>query len=136
MCCWSGHRGLRRLHKPDSRNETVASSRNGGDESPPALTVAKSAAHCADLNLQIRFFHERLRPNSGYEFLFADNLAGAFDQSGQDVKRPVAEPRRHIAFEQEPPRHKEPERAKGDRASIHGAAYRVPRFYSILLDPR
>src|SRR5580700_10739718 len=135
MCCWSGHRGLRRLHKPDSRNETVASSRNGGDESPPALTVAKSAAQSAHLNLQIRFFHEHLLPNSGYEFLFADNLAGAFDQSGQDVKRAVAEPRWRIALEQEPLRYKEPERAKGDHASIHGAAYRVPRFYSILLDP-
>src|SRR5271155_1669436 len=136
MRCCSGCRSLRRFHNPDSRNETVASSRNRGDKSPPTLTVDKGAAQGADLNLQIRFFHERLRPNSGYEFLFADNLAGAFDQSGQDVKRPVAEPRRHIAFEQEPPRYKEPKRAKGDRASIHGAAYRVPRFYSILLDPR
>ena len=135
MHCCSGYRSLRRLHKPDWRNETVASSRNVGDESPPALTVAKGAAQSADLHLQIRFFHERLLPNSGHEFLFADNLAGAFDQSCQDVKRAVAEPRWRIALEQEPLRYKEPKRAKGDRASIHGAAYRVPRFYSILLDP-
>src|SRR5580658_11176409 len=124
MCCCSGHRRLRRLHKPDSRNETVASSRNGGDESPPALTVAKGAAQSADLNLQIRFFHERLLPNSGYEFLFADNLAGAFDQSCQDVERAVAQARWRIALEQEPSLYKELKRSKGDRASIHGAAYR------------
>src|ERR1700691_1328136 len=136
MCCWSGHRGLRRLHKPDSRNETVASSRNGGDESPPALTVAKSAAQSADLNLQIRFFHEHLLPNSGYEFLFADNLAGAFDQSGQDVKRAVAEPRwrsvspssRSLCSTKSRNGPKEIARPP------MGLGYRVPRFYSILLD--
>src|ERR1700688_4335628 len=135
MHCCCGYRSLRRLYKRDWRNETVASSRNGGDESPPALTVAKGAAQSADLHLQIRFFHERLLPNSGHEFLFADNLAGAFDQSCQDVKRAVAEPRWRIALEQEPSLYKELKRSKGDRSSIHGAAYRVPRFYSILLDP-
>jgi hypothetical protein len=123
MHCCSGYRSLRRLYKRDWRNETVASSRNVGDESPPALTVAKGAAQSADLNLQIPFFHERLLPNSGYEFLFADNLAGAFDQSRQDVKRAVAEPRGRIALEQEPLRYKEPKRAKRDRASIHGAVH-------------
>src|ERR1700722_12876875 len=121
MHCCSGYRSLRRLYKRDWRNETVASSRNGGDESSPALTVAKGAAQSADLNLQIRFFHELFGPTSGYEFVFAYNLAGAFDQSGQDVKRAVAEPHWRIALEQEPLRYKEPERAKGDRASIHEA---------------
>jgi hypothetical protein len=44
------------------------------------------------LNLQIRFFHERCWPGSGDQLLLADYLAGAFDQSGQDVEGATAQP--------------------------------------------
>src|SRR5689334_25437160 len=86
-----------------------------------ALAVAEGAAQGADLDLQVRFFDERSRPGSGYQLLLADHLAGAFDQGGQDVEGAAAEPHRLVALEQEPPRRKQPERAKRDRASVHGS---------------
>jgi hypothetical protein len=84
------------------------------------LAVAEGAAQRADLNLQIRFLDERLRPSPSYQFFFADHLAGAFDQSSQDVEGAAAEPHRLVALEQETLLCKEPERAKRDRVSIHG----------------
>ena len=90
-----------------------------------ALAVAEGAAQGADLNLQIRFFDEGLRPDAGDQFLLADHLAGAFDQSGQNVEGAAAEPHRLVALEQEPLRRKEPERAKRDRVSVHGAGRRT-----------
>jgi hypothetical protein len=85
-----------------------------------ALAVAEGTAQSADLNLQIRFLDERLRPRSGYQFALADHLAGAFDQRSQDLEGAAAEPHGPIALKQEPLRRKQPERAKRDRVSIHG----------------
>ena len=99
-----------------------------------ALAVAEGATQSADLNLQIRFFDERLRPGSGDQLLLADHLAGAFDQSGQDVEGAAAEPHWLVALEQEPLRCKEPERAKRDRVSVHGGYAGFTYFYLILLD--
>ena len=127
-------RGPRWLLEANRRNEIVASSRNGDDVAMAALAVAEGATQSADLNLQIRFFDEGLRPGSGDQFLLADHLAGAFDQSGQNVKSAAAEPHRLIALEQEPPRCNEPERAERDRVSIHGAGLDLFGFYQILLD--
>ena len=76
------------------------------------MAVAEGAAQGADLDLQIRFFDERFRPGSGYQLVLADHLAGAFDQSGQDVEGAAAEPHRLVALEQQPLRCKEPVRAK------------------------
>jgi hypothetical protein len=83
------------------------------------LTVAEGTAQGADLDLQVRFFGKGSRPGSGDQFLFAHHLAGAFDQSVQDVKGAAAEPYRLAALEQQPLRREEPERAKGDRVSVH-----------------
>jgi hypothetical protein len=87
-----------------------------------ALAVAEGAAQRADLHLQIAFLDERLRPGPTYQFLFAHHLAGAFDQSSQDVEGAAAEPHRLVALEQETLLCEEPERAKRDRVSIHGIA--------------
>src|SRR5258708_3689880 len=101
-------------------NKIVAPSRNGDDVAVPALAVAKSAAQSAHLNLEIRFFDVRFRPGPRDQFLFADHLASACDQSGQDVKGAAAESHRLTALEQEPLRCKEPVRAKRDRVFVHG----------------
>ena len=110
------------------RDEIVAASRNGGDVAIAALAVAEGAAQRADLDLQVCFFDEGFRPGSGDQLLLADHLAGALDQSGQDVEGAAAEPHRLVALEQEPLRCEEPERAKRDRASVHGAAPRLTLF--------
>jgi hypothetical protein len=83
-----------------------------------ALSVAKGATQSADLDLQIGLPDEGLRPGAGYQLLLADHLAGAFDQSGEDVKGAAAEPHWLVALQQEPLRRKQPERTKRDRASI------------------
>jgi hypothetical protein len=62
-----------------------------------------------------------LRPGSGYQFLFADHLAGAVDERGQDVKGAAAEPHRLVALEQQPLRCKKPVRAKQYRLLVHRA---------------
>src|SRR5260370_33205280 len=97
----------------------VTPSRNGDHVTVPALAVAEGAAQGAHLNLQVRLFDERLRPGSGDQLLLADHLAGAFDQSSQNVKGAAAEPHRLVALEQEPPRRQEPVRAKRARLFIH-----------------
>src|SRR6185312_16607353 len=93
-----------------------------------ALAVAKGAAQRADLNLQIRFLDERLRPSPTYQLLFADYLPAAFDQGSQDVEGAAAEPHRLVAVEQETLLCKEPERAKRDRVSVHGIPRRICPF--------
>jgi hypothetical protein len=99
------------------------------------LAVAEGAAQGAHLNLQVRFFDECLRPGSGDQLLFADHLAGAFDQSSQDVKSPAAEPHRLVALEQEPLRCKEPVRAKRDCVFVHeGRVPGVTSLYSVIRD--
>ena len=77
-----------------------------------ALAVAEGAAQSAHLNLEIRFFDVRFRPGSRYQFVLANHLAGAFDQSRQNVKGAAAEPHWPVALKQEPLRWKEPVRAK------------------------
>ena len=103
----------------DRGDEIVAPPWNGDDVAIAVLAVAEGAAQGADLNLEICFFNVGLRPGPGDQFLFADHLAGAFDQSGQDVKGAAAQPHRLVALEQKPLRRKEPERPKRDRVSVH-----------------
>src|SRR5712691_6010652 len=98
-----------------------------------ALAVAEGTAQGTDLHLQVRFFDESLRPGSGYQFLFADNLAGTFYEGGQDIKGTAAEPHRLPALKQEALRREEPVRAKRDRAFIHEALSALTDFYRILL---
>src|SRR6185295_937870 len=107
-----GERGPRLVLDACRGDEIVAASWNGDDVAMAALTVAEGTAQSADLNLQIRVLDERFRPGSGDQFLLADHLAGAFDQSGQDVEGAAAEPHRLVALKQEPLRCNEAERAK------------------------
>jgi hypothetical protein len=67
-----------------------------------ALAITESAAQGTDLYLQVRFFDKGLWPGSGDQFLFADYLAGALDERGQDVESTTPEPHRPAALEQEP----------------------------------
>jgi hypothetical protein len=103
-------------------DEIVAPSWNGDDVAMAVLAVAEGTAQSADLNLQIRFFHERSWPGSGDQLFLADHLAGMFDQSGQDVEGAAAEPHRLVALEQKPLRCNEAERAKRDRTCVHEVA--------------
>jgi hypothetical protein len=111
-------------------DKIVTSSGNGDDVAVPTLAVAEGAAQSAHLNLEIRFFDVRFRPGSGDQLLFADHLAGAFDQSSQNVKGAAAEPHRLVALEQEPLRCKEPVRAKRDRVFVHEG--RSPEYFILL----
>ena len=112
-----GPQWLLASHRGD---EIVAPSWNGDDVAMAALAVAEGAAQRAHLDLEVRVFDEGFRPGSGDQFLLADHLAGAFDQSGQDVEGAAAEPHRLVALEQQPLRCKEPERPERDRLSVHG----------------
>jgi len=113
---------LRLLLEGDRGNEIVATSRNSDDITLAALPVTESAAQSADLNLQICLFDESLGPSSGDQLFLGAHLANAFDQSRQDVKGAAAQPYRLLAFQQEPSRRKQAERAKRDRASVHGSS--------------
>jgi hypothetical protein len=95
-----GRRGPRRLIFAYRRDEIVAPSYNGDDVAVVALSVAESTTQSADLEFQIRFFHERCWPGPGNQLLLADHLTGAFDQSSQDIKRATAEPHGLVALEQ------------------------------------
>jgi hypothetical protein len=98
-----------------------------------ALSVAEGATQSADLDLQICIFHDHSGPSSGDQLLLAHHLAGPFDQRGQDAKGAAAEPHRRVAFEQEALHGNEPERAKRNRAYVHGTPQHL-FFYRILLD--
>ncbi len=99
-----------------------------------ALAVAEGAAQRAYLNLHVRVFDECLRPRAGHQLLFADHLAGAFDQSSQNVEGTAAEPHRPVGLEQKPLRSKEPERTKRDRVAVQGdGCRRHPSFFPIFL---
>ena len=66
---------------------------------------------------EIRLLDENVRPRPGDEFLLADDLAGAFDQSVQNVECPTAEPNGCIALQQHALRRKEPERPESEDLS-------------------
>ena len=100
------------------------------------LAVAQDAAQGADLDLQIQFLDEGLRPGSGNQLFLPDHVARALDQSGEDVKSATAEKHRLVALKQKPLRSNEPERAKRDRISVHGQSAGFGSFYPILLDWR
>src|SRR4029079_829927 len=122
---WRSQGSLRGLLGAQRGDEIVAPSWDSDDVAMAALAVAQATAQSADLNLQIRFLDDRLRPGSVYQFLFADDLAGAFNQSGQDVEGATTEPHWFVALEQQPLLCKEPERPKRDRVSVHGIARRI-----------
>src|SRR5260370_6257096 len=120
-CRRRNRRRQRRLgwfFKANRGDEIVAPSWNGGDVATAALAIAQGAAQGADLDLQICVFDERLRPGWGYQLFLADNLAGAFDQSGQNGEGPAAQPHRCVALKKQPLRRKEAERNKRDRRLI------------------
>jgi len=96
------------------------------------LAVAEGAPQRADLNLQIRFFDERLRPNTCDQLVLADHLAGPFDQSRQNVKSAASEPHGFVPLEQEPLPCKEPERTERDRISVHEGTRRIHLFLPYL----
>jgi hypothetical protein len=75
-----------------------------------------------------------LRPGAGDQLLLTDHLAGALDQSGEDVEGPAAEPYRRVALKQEALRCKKPIRAKRYRLFVHGAGPGFTYFYHFLLD--
>jgi hypothetical protein len=112
-----GQEGSRRLLFAYRCDEIVAPSNNRGDVAIVALPVAERTTQSADLDFEIRFFHERCWLGSGDQLLLADNLPGAFDQSSQDIKRATAEPHRLVALEQEPLRRKKSEWAECDRGA-------------------
>jgi hypothetical protein len=93
-----GRRGPRRLIFAYRRDEITAPTYNGDDVAVVTLSVAESTTQSADLEFQIRSFHVHCRPSPGDQLLLADHLAGAFDQSGQDIKRATAEPHWLVAL--------------------------------------
>ena len=123
----SGRGRWRGLLKAYRGHEIVASPWNVHDVAIAALAVAESSAQGADLNLQICFFHECLRPDTRYQCLLGDHFAGPFNQSGEDVESTTAEPHGLVTLEQEPSCCDEPERAERDRGSVHGEPP-VPSF--------
>jgi hypothetical protein len=66
------------------------------------LTVTEGATQSADLDRQARFFDGRCWPGTGYQLRLADDLAGPFDQGGQDVVGAATEAHSLIALQQKP----------------------------------
>src|SRR5271156_5198498 len=92
------------------------------------LDIAQGAAQRAHLDLEIGLLNKEVRPNPGDQLVLADQLAGAFDERGQDVESTAAEPHRPPILEQEAPCRSPAERAKRDRAFIHEPPGHLPHF--------
>jgi len=88
-----------RLLKAHRGNKIIAAPGNRDDVAAATLAIAEGAAQGANLDLEIRFVDEGLRPDPGNQLVLADNFAGAFDEGGQNIKGRVAEPQRLIALQ-------------------------------------
>ncbi len=68
----------------------IPASRTIDDVSVSRLTVAERPAQRSDVNRQVPFHHEGVRPYRGHELALADQLARAFGERDQDLQRPAA----------------------------------------------
>lgn len=79
------------------------------------MTVTKRPAQGSDVDPEIAFFDERIRPNTPNQLLLRDELAGAFGQSDQNIERAAAETNRLVAFQKELLGRKQTKRSERDR---------------------
>ena len=92
----------------DRSYETIASTGNIGDAPVSPAPVAKHPAQCCDVNPEISFFDEGVRPHTRDQILLADNCAGMLSQGNQDIERATAEVDRAAVLEKQLLRWKKP----------------------------
>ena len=85
-----------------------------GDEPPARAAVAKRFAQRRDMDPERTVVDDRIGPRAGNESILVDRLAGAFDQRGEDVQGPAAEPERFLIIEQQSLRGDQPERPEDE----------------------
>src|SRR6516225_8902195 len=104
-----GWRGRRLLGGYGDRSyEAIAATGNIGDVSVSTASVAKRPAQCCDVNPEISFFDEGVRPHTRDQILLADNCAGMLSQGNQDIERATAEVDRAAVLEKQLLRWKKP----------------------------
>src|SRR6266404_8305964 len=109
---WCG----RRLCDTDRGDKAITLARRRRDVPPAAASIAQRPPQGANLELEISLLDKGAPPHAGHQLLFADQLSGAFHQSGQDIKRAAAHRHRIVAFKEKSLCWKEPEGGERDRA--------------------
>ena len=104
----------------DRCDKAVAAPRNVGDVALAALAIAERAPQSGNVDLEIALFHEDVGPDAVEQLLLAQNLAGPFEQSDEDITCPTAEMNRLVAVQQELLRGKQPEAVERNLVRLVG----------------
>jgi hypothetical protein len=76
------------------------------------MAITEDPAEGRDMDPEIALFDERIRPDAGDQLLFGHELAGAVDQSNQNIERAAAEAHGLIPFQEELLCRKQPKRSE------------------------
>ena len=109
------------------RYEPIAAPRNIDQITIAVTSIAQNPPQRGNVNCKVGRLDEHFRPHSNHKFLFADQLAGAFDQRYEDIERAAPETQRLFSFKQQPLCRKQPERAerkRGRYSAISTAGFR------------
>jgi len=85
----------------DCANELVSSARNINDEPISVLSVAQRAAQSRNMDGQICRTDKDIWPNAVGQFLLADKLTCALNQSNQDFQCTTSQRHWLVAFQQQ-----------------------------------
>ncbi len=85
----------------DGSDEAVAAAGDVDEVAVAAMAIAEHAAQRGDLDLQIAFLDDDVRPDALHQLVLGHELAMPLDQGDQDLERTAAEPERGVAFEQQ-----------------------------------
>src|SRR4029077_17962785 len=117
----------------DRDDEFVAATGNRDDVAVAALAVAQGTAQRRDLDLEVAFLDEDLRPDPGDQLFLRNHPAGVVGKNGENVQGAATEAHRLTAFEQQPLAWQQAERAQRNRAFSRPAG--CPRWLNFLLVP-
>jgi hypothetical protein len=118
----AGRQGRQHLREYDWSHEAVASSGNRRQKAVAAATIAQRPAQARDMHLEIALLDEGAGPDTGHELVLADQLAGALEQSDQNLQRATAEPHGLVSRHQEPSRRQKSEVPERDHELGRGRA--------------
>lgn len=101
------------------------------------LAPPKQFAKARDMDAEIGFDDDHVRPRTFQQLVLADEFAGALHQGRQNVERAAADPDRHITFEQQVLTWKKPEGSKGQylRASCIRPSRHSTLLYGFMACP-
>ena len=98
----------------DRRHKTVAAPDDCGDVSVAGLAIVEHPAQRCYTDLEITFFDKGIGPDLGDQLRLADDLAGAFDKSDQEIESATADRHGLVIFQQQSSWPEQPERTEGD----------------------